>query len=385
MPRKRTRMPTALMKAFLPSPPSRRRPRRRKPSVLALPTGIGGTTSSAVRPKSRATGTRKRKPASAVAGRGTWHQLRYTGLAGTRAYRVYVPLGLRRTTKAPLVLALHGCGQDAMDFATGTRFNDLADRHQFVVAYPEQSMTHNGQRCWNWFRTGHQFRAQGEPAILAGIVGRMITDRARWRIDPERVYVTGISAGGAMAVVLAATYPELFAAVGVHSAPPYRSAAGTANAIAAMQGRATPPPVETATGGAMPPMIIFQGTVDGTVRPVNAQRLADQWLAARANDAGPTTPSGTVARPIGPPKVARTSPARPSSARSRRGYTVSRWSAAGKRMLELWVVDGLGHAWSGGSTKGSYSDARGPRATTEMWRFFASHRSSAAVDTARTG
>ena len=123
-----------------------------------------------------------------------------------------------------MVLALHGCGQDGLDFAAGTRFNDLADKHKFVVVYPDQPMTQNGQRCWNWFRTGHQFRTQGEPAILAGIVRRVIQETAHWRIDPQRVYVTGISAGGAMSVVLAATYPELFAAVGVHSAPPYRSA-----------------------------------------------------------------------------------------------------------------------------------------------------------------
>ena len=127
-------------------------------------------------------------------------------------------------------------GRTRWTFAAGTRFNDLADKHKFIVVYPEQSMTHNGQRCWNWFRAGHQFRAQGEPAIFAGIVRRVVQETTRWRIDPERVYVTGISAGGAMAVVLAATYPELFAAVGVHSAPPYRSASSPANALAAMQG-----------------------------------------------------------------------------------------------------------------------------------------------------
>src|SRR6478735_771091 len=279
------------MKAFLPTPPARRRRRRKAPkislpTVISLPkavtprkpTGAAKPTSSG-RPKS---GTRKTGTGNRSAGRGTWHLLRFTAAVGTRAFRVYVPFGLRRTTRAPMLLALHGCTQDALDFAAGTRFNDLADRHQFVVVYPEQSVAHNGQRCWNWFRTGHQFREQGEPAILAGIVGRMLGERTRWRIDPERVYVTGISAGGAMAVVLAATYPELFAAVGVHSAPPYRSAAGPANAIAAMQGRAVPPPVHTASGEAMPPMIIFQGTFDGTVRPVNARRVADQWLAARS-------------------------------------------------------------------------------------------------------
>ena len=392
MPRKRaSRLPTALMKAFLPSPPTRRR-RRRRAATISLPTVISPpkavakrkparvAKSSAGRPKS---GTRK--TGSRPGGRGTWHLLRFSAAVGTRAYRVYVPFGLRRTTRAPMLLALHGCTQDAMDFAAGTRFNELADRHQFVVVYPEQSVAHNGQRCWNWFRTGHQFREQGEPAILAGIVGRMLAERARWRIDPERVYVTGISAGGAMAVVLSATYPELFAAVGVHSAPPYRSAAGPANAIAAMQGRVAPPPVHTASGQAMPPMIIFQGTFDGTVRPVNARRVADQWLAARATDAGPRTQSGLVARPIGAPRVATAGPARPVSTRSRRGHTVSRWYSGGRKVLELWEIDGLGHAWSGGSTNGSYSDARGPRASSEMWKFFAAHRAVEAATQARAG
>ena len=230
-------------------------------------------------------------------GKGTWRQSRFTGVAGTRAYRVYVPQGLRRTTRAPMVLALHGCGQNGLDFAAGTRFNDLADKHKFVVVYPEQPMTHNGQRCWNWFRTGHQFRTQGEPAILAGIVRRVIQETAHWRIDPERVYVTGISAGGAMSVVLAATYPELFAAVGVHSAPPYRSATSPADALAAMQGRAVQPPVEATATEAMPPMIVFQGTLDGTVRSVNAQRIADQWLAYYRHDPLRRHDAATIGRP----------------------------------------------------------------------------------------
>src|SRR5664280_2965694 len=116
------------------------------------------------------------------------------------------PAGAAQTTKVPLLLALHGCTQNGLDFAAGTRFNDLADKHKFVVVYPEQSRSNNGLRCWNWFRSAHQFRAQGEPAILAGIVRRVSQEAALWRIDVERVYVAGISAGGVMALVLAATY-----------------------------------------------------------------------------------------------------------------------------------------------------------------------------------
>lgn len=360
----------------MPTPAKRR---RRKPAARKSP-----TLKVAARPASMRTPSR---PAPSTTGKGTWRSFRFTGTAGTRAYSVYIPQGLRRTTRAPLVLALHGCGQNALDFAAGTRFNDLADKHGFIVAYPEQSMTNNGQRCWNWFRPGHQFRAQGEPAIFAGIVRRVILESSLWRIDPKRVYVTGISAGGAMAVVLAATYPELFAAVGVHSAPPYRSAAGPANALAAMQGRVVQPPVEATAVDAMPPMIIFHGTLDSTVRSVNAQRIAEQWLAYYDHAANLPAFSRTTAAvsPIGAPRKTRTGPASPTSARSRRGFAVSRWHTGGKKMLELWVVDGLGHAWSGGSPKGSYSDSRGPRATTEMWKFFSAHRSTAAAAVIKAG
>ena len=299
---------------------------------------------------------RRPAPTPSAIGKGTWRQARFTGAAGTRAYRVYIPQGLRRTTRAPLLLALHGCGQNALDFAAGTRFNDLADKHKFVVVYPEQSMTHNGQRCWNWFRTGHQFRAQGEPAILAGIVRRVIQETAHWRIDPERVYVTGISAGGAMAVVLAATYPELFAAVGVHSAPPYRSASSPANALAAMQGLGSAPPMEADATDAMPPMIIFQGTLDSTVRSVNAQRIADQWLAyydhsvsgARFERTGRSVEVQTGQDEPGAADLG------PQSPRIHRQPLV----CGRQKVLELWIVDGLGHAWSGGSPKVAYSDPR---------------------------
>jgi poly(hydroxyalkanoate) depolymerase family esterase len=412
-------LPAALIKAFLPKPARKKRARRpatamsaatktvraatraakvATPKVTATkagrPKATAPTRTKATPTRTKATPTRTkakpatRKPATRTpsgrrppaptlssTGKGTWRQSRFTGVAGTRSYRVYIPVGLRRTTKAPMLLALHGCGQDGLDFAAGTRFNDLADKHKFVVVYPEQPMTHNGQRCWNWFRAAHQFRTQGEPAILAGIVRQVIQETTRWRIDPERVYVTGISAGGAMSVVLAATYPELFAAVGVHSAPPYRSATSPASALAAMQGRALQPPVEATATEAMPPMIVFHGTLDGTVRSVNAQRVADQWLAYYNHDARHRADTA----PIGRPRTATTEPPRPTTARSRRGYRVSRWYAGGQKVLELWIVDGLGHAWSGGSKSGTYSDTRGPRASTEMWKFFSAHRSAAAA------
>ncbi len=297
------------------------------------------------------------------------------GAAGSRSYRVYVPLGLRRTSWAPLLIALHGCGQTGVDFASGTRFNDLADKHRFVVVYPEQAVTHNGQRCWNWFRPGHQSRGAGEPAILAGIVRAVVAETNEWRIDPERIYVAGISAGGAMAVVLAATYPELFAAVGIHSAPPYRSASGPTEALSAMRGITEASPVGPEPSISMPPMVIFHGTADGTVRPVNGQRLADQWLSFRRTATG----AATTGPPVGRPRITAVAATRPTTARSRRAHQVTRWYAGGRKVLELWSIQGLGHGWSGGSAEGSYSDPRGPRASTEMWKFFAAHRSPTAA------
>ena len=305
-------------------------------------------------------GGARQQPDPASLGRGRWFQQRFTGVAGSRAYRVYVPKGLRRTSRAPLLLALHGCTQSGLDFAAGTRFNDLADTDRFIVVYPDQASTHHAQRCWNWFRSGHQLRAAGEPAILAGIVRQVVQESYRWRADPDRIYAAGISAGGGMALVLAATYPELFAAVGVHSAPPFRVASGPADALAAMQGAGQAP----TPAAPLPPMIIFQGSADSTVRASNAERIAAQWLESQ--------PAGTV----GKGRQTRKDPPRTSSGRGPRPHRVTRWSAGRQVQLELWVVEGLGHAWSGGSAEGSYSDIRGPRASTQMWRFFDRHVSS---------
>ncbi len=373
-----------MLKAMVPSPSSVRKASKRARRSVAKAAGTA-TAGSSRRPRGSAKGTTarpSRSPATALPdiwrapgapqhppdpaslGAGTWHQHRYTGVAGTRAYRVYIPKGLRRTTRAPMLLALHGCTQTGLDFAAGTRFNALADSHKFIVVYPDQSATHHAQRCWNWFRTGHQLRGAGEPSILAGIVRQVAQEPTRWRVDTGRVYVAGISAGGGMALVLAATYPELFAAVGVHSAPPYRGATGPADALAAMQGTGPAP----TPAGPLPPMIVFQGTADGTVRGANAERIAGQWLAARQAAAA----RGTLPA-VGKGRQTRKAPSRSTSGRGARGYRVTRWSVRRRPVLELWVVDGLGHAWSGGATKGSYTDPRGPRASTQMWHFFARH------------
>jgi len=387
-----------MVRALMPTPAVTKRAAKQatKAARRTATKSVRGARKAAKAPASRTAGTRRRKrtaapsgparspatappgpwrPAGAAQGRqpappgkGTWHQHRYTGLAGTRSFRVYIPKGLRRTTRAPLLLALHGCTQTGLDFAAGTRFNELADTHKFIVVYPEQGATHHAQHCWNWFRAGHQLRGAGEPAILAGIVRRVAQETTRWRVDTGRIYAAGISAGGGMVLVLAAAYPELFAAVGVHSAPPYRSASGPAEALAVMQGGGSVPTPQ----GPLPPMIVFQGTADGTVRSANAERVVAQWLGAReAAAAGGALPA------VGKGRQTRKAAARTASGRGPRPYRLTRWSVRRQVVLELWVVEGLGHAWSGGSAQGSYSDVRGPRASTRMWRFFARHTAPA--------
>ncbi len=272
-----------------------------------------------------------------------------------RLCAVYLPAAHRRRRRAPLLMLLHGCDQQAEAFVDTTRFTTVADRHGIVLAAPEQVFRHHPNRCWRWYEARNQERGRGEPAVLADVVTAMLDEQSRWRIDPRRVYVAGLSAGGAMALVLAATYPDVFAGVGVHSAPPYRSAVGPAGAFAAMTARAVPPG-PSAGGPPLPPAVIVQGMADRVVHPENGTRVAAQWLAFHG--AGPlrsATGSGTSG--------------------DGRGYRNIRWFARrGRAVLQLWLIDDLGHAWSGGRPGAAYSDPAGPRAATLMWRFLRRHR-----------
>lgn len=151
---------------------------------------------------------------------------------GGHRYRVYLPAGHRSRTRYPVLVPLHGCRQNAEDFVAATRFAALADRHGIVLVAPEQSALHHPNRCWQWYREAHQQRDRGEPAAVAGITRVVLAEPVRWTVDPARVFVAGISAGGALALILGATYPDVFAAVGVHSAPAYASASGSGDALA---------------------------------------------------------------------------------------------------------------------------------------------------------
>ena len=284
---------------------------------------------------------------------GRFDAFSYTSPAGTRTYRLYVPAE-RTGANLPLVVMLHGGSQDAATFAAATGMNALAEREKFLVVYPEQARSANAGQYWNWFVPGHQRRDAGEPSLIAGITGHVI---ARYPVDAAQVYVAGFSAGGAMAAVMAAVYPDVYAAVGVHSGLAYASAADVASAFAAMKhGPARParPPADPR------PLIVFHGDRDTTVAHANAAHLIDHVLAASNSNRRPGT---------APVAVTSGGQVPGGQAYTRACYQ----DLTGAPLAECWIVHQGGHAWSGGAPHGSYTNPRGPNASAEFIRFFNEH------------
>jgi poly(hydroxyalkanoate) depolymerase family esterase len=272
----------------------------------------------------------------------------YANKAGSRAYKLYIPSAYNGQA-LPLVVMLHGCTQSPDDFAAGTRMNDLAEENPFVVAYPAQDQSANPSKCWNWFKAGDQRRDRGEPSLIAGITRQIMRD---YPIDPRRVYIAGLSAGGAAAAIMSATYPDLYAAVGVHSGLACGAASDMPSALAAMQHGASPvAPLRHLPDHpeAVIPIIVFHGDWDRTVNPINADQIIDQ----SKTKADLRT---TVSRGKTPGGISYT-------------RTVQA-DQSGRPILEQWTLHGAGHAWSGGSAAGSYTDPRGPDASREIIRFF---------------
>ncbi|TPE48951.1 extracellular catalytic domain type 1 short-chain-length polyhydroxyalkanoate depolymerase [Amaricoccus solimangrovi] len=267
-----------------------------------------------------------------------------------RSYRLYLPAALNTApAPMPLVVMLHGCGQTPEDFAAGTRMNALAEEFGFLVAYPAQATKANSGRCWNWFLRGDQIRGAGEPALIAGIVRTILRDHP---VDPARVYIAGLSAGGSAAHVIAGAYPDLFAAAGVHSGVPAGAAHNAASAFLAMRHGAPGDRPAAAV-----PTIIFHGAADAVVHPRNGRFVEARTLAVH-------------------PRLARVE--KTGRTAGGRDYRVTIHRAAnGKPRCEHWVIEEAGHAWSGGHPSGSYTDPAGPDASREMLRFFLRHRLTA--------
>jgi poly(hydroxyalkanoate) depolymerase family esterase len=267
---------------------------------------------------------------------------RFSAADGSRSYKLFRP-SRHQGRKLPLLVMLHGCTQSADDFAAGTRMNFLAEEQDCVVVYPEQPVGANTSKCWNWFRTNDQQRDGGEPALIAGLTRQIMREHA---IDPARVYVAGLSAGGAAAAIMAATYPNLYAAAGIHSGLACGAARDLPSALVAMRQGGS-----EIKGGSRStiPTIVFHGDRDGTVHPDNGDRILAQ--SSRATRAQSSVISGRV--PGG------------------HAYTRTVVTDAGGRVVsEHWRIHGAGHAWSGGSPNGSYTDPKGPDASREMLRFF---------------
>jgi len=275
----------------------------------------------------------------------------YRGSAGSMSYRLYRPE--HAAPGMPLVVMLHGCTQSPEDFARGTGMNRLADEHGFLVVYPRQSQSANPQKCWNWFRPGDQQRDRGEPALLAGITRHVIAEHG---VDADRVYVAGLSAGGAAAAIMAAEYPDIFAAVGVHSGLACGAARDLPSALSAMQ-RGGGAPGTAGAGRRFVPVITFHGNRDSTVNEVNSREIVAAASAA-----------------AGVPLEIRVEEG--SSGSGRRFTRSSSVDPKGTVLIEQWTIEGSGHAWSGGDAAGSYTDPSGPEASREMVRFFLEHKRS---------
>jgi poly(hydroxyalkanoate) depolymerase family esterase len=300
-----------------------------------------------------------------------WQSFTYQDSTSSYPYFVYTPTTYHVGKAVSLLVMLHGCTQTAEDFAAGTRMNQLAEQYGFIVAYPQQMRKANPTLCWNWFRSAHQFRDRGEPNRIAHIVQAIRRNTSQWTIDSNQIYVSGASAGAAMAVILGATYPDIFAAIGVHSGVEYQAVTNIISAFKMMRHRGPNPVLQgqkayEAMGSyqRVMPIIVFQGTRDRVVPPINGDQVVQQWMQTNR-----LASEGLY-------QANFKNPAATTTAQVPGGYeyTVYSWKdSRGKEIQAYWKIHGLGHAWSGGSPEGSHTDPQGPNASEFMYQFFMNH------------
>ncbi len=314
--------------------------------------------------------------AAGTAVAGTWTAGEARAAAGSRNFKLWAPALLETGRALPLVMLLHGCTHNAEDMAEISGMNEVAGKNQFLVVYPEQRRWANLLKCWNWFHPKHQARDVGEPSILAAVVDQV---RSTHNVDPGRIYVAGVSAGGAMASILAAAYPDLFAGIAVFAGAEFKAAASASEGFAAMK-HGGPDPVrqgqlafEAMRSGLdrkkrrRMPVIVFQGTADPRVSTVNADQVIAQWgktnecLAAENGESGFTLAEKVI------------------DGQAPDGYAYQKHiyvEADARLLMEKWLVQGLGHAWSGSPKPSRHGDPKGPHASAEIWRFFCEAGSS---------
>ena len=300
-----------------------------------------------------------------------WQEFIYSGPTGSRPYFVYTPSTYRTGVAVPLVVMLHGCTQNAVDFALGTQMNSLAEQQNFIVVYPQQINAANQYLCWNWFTTSNQVRNSGESAIIAGIVQNMVQNTAQWTIDANRVYVAGLSAGAALAVILGVTYPDVFAALGIHSGLEYQAAINQNTALRANR-NGGPNPRQQAivayeamgSNARVVPTIVFHGSNDLVINPINGDQVVQQWMYTDI-----AASNGSYTADFNAPTTTIT-----GQVPKGRSYITASWQDAnGVEIQEYWKISGMGHAWSGGNYRGSYTDPQGPDATSAIYQFFMDH------------
>jgi len=280
---------------------------------------------------------------------------------GTIEFKVYVPSSYSGES-VPLVVMLHGCSQNADMIAEGTMWNELAEREGFIVLYPQQSTLRNVQGCWNWFFDANQHRGMGEPFLIAEATRYVMQ---RYNIDRSRVYICGMSAGGAMAIITAICYPDIFAAVGSHSGLEYDAADSIDSAYDAMENGGPDPEItaeeaymEILKAGAQRnelPAVIFHGSDDEAVKIINGDQTVEQFVIL--NEA-----------------LGRIMESTESEGFEGKPYRLVQYTREGENLVEYWIIEGLGHAWSGGCLDGGeFNDPEAPDATLHMWEFFSQH------------